>query len=325
MNLPLLGADDIAALGPKAAADALESALRGGLDPETAPARHHVTVPGGELLIMPATTRRFTGVKIAGVATDNPARGLPRITGSYLLLDAPTLLPLALLDGAALTTLRTPAVSALAIRHLTGPVVRHLVLFGTGPQAYGHLAAVLAERHVERVTVIGRNPERAEALAAHARGLGPEAAAAREGGAEVATADLVLCCTTSGTPLFDGALVPDGATVVAVGSHTPDAREVDSTLVARSAVVVEARTAALAEAGDLLVPMAQGVFAAEDIAAGLAELVTGRGEIPGTGPGAGRGRGGEPAAFAGPRFFKSVGMGWEDLAVAAAVYGNSAA
>lgn len=313
MNLPLLGADDIEALGPTGAVDALEAALSGGLDPETAPPRHHVTVPGGELLIMPATTRQVTGVKIAGVAPANPARDLPRITGSYLLLDAPTLLPLALLDGAALTTLRTPAVSALAIRHLTGPVVRHLVLFGTGPQAYGHLAAVLAERRVERVTVVGRNPHRAEALAEHARRLGVDARVGQgRGTGEVATADLVLCCTTSATPLFDGSLVPDGATVVAVGSHTPDAREVDTALVSRSAVIVESRSAALSEAGDLLIPLAEGAFGAEDIVANLAELVTGR-NIEG-----------RPADFEGPRFFKSVGMGWEDLAVAAAVHRNSA-
>ncbi|MGW2179929.1 ornithine cyclodeaminase family protein [Streptomyces sp. NPDC001732] len=308
MTLPLLGTDDIEALGPTGAADALEAALRGGLDPESAPARHHLPVPGGELLIMPATTRRVTGVKIAGVAPGNPARGLPRITGSYLLLDAATLLPLALLDGAALTALRTPAVSALAIRHLTEPVLRHLVLFGTGPQAYGHLAAVLAERRVERVTVIGRTPHRTDALVGHARRLGTDAHAGEANGAAVATADLVLCCTTSATPLFDGALVPDGATVVAVGSHTPDAREVDTALVSRSRVIVESRSAALAEAGDLLIPIAEGAFRARDVAGNLAELVTGRcgGDEP---DGAGR-----------PRFFKSVGAGWEDLAVAEAVH-----
>ncbi|MEU6018124.1 ornithine cyclodeaminase family protein [Streptomyces sp. NPDC047515] len=313
MKLPLLGADDIEALGPAGAVNALEAALSGGLDPETSPTRHHVTVPGGELLIMPAATQQVTGVKIAGVAPGNPVRDLPRITGSYLLLDGPTLMPIALLDGAALTTLRTPAVSALAIRHLTGPVLRHVVLFGTGPQAYGHLAALLAERQVERVSVIGRTPERVAALVEHARRLGVDARAGEAHGAqEVTTADLVLCCTTSATPLFDGSLVPDGATVVAVGSHSPDAREVDTALVSRSAVIVESRAAALSEAGDLLIPMAEGAFSAEDIAANLAELVTGGGP------------GGRPAGFAGPRFFKSVGMGWEDLAVAAAVHGRPA-
>ncbi|WP_328906615.1 ornithine cyclodeaminase family protein [Streptomyces sp. NBC_00234] len=311
MTLPLLGAADIEDLGPGGAADALEAALRGGLDPAATPARSHVTVPGGELLIMPAATQEVVGVKIAGVAPGNAARGLPRITGSYLLLDGATLVPLALLDGAALTTLRTPAVSALALRHLTPPSIGHLVLFGTGPQAYGHLGAVLAERHVERVTVVGRTPHRVEALVAHSRRLGVAAGA---GDADaVASADLVLCCTTAGKPLFDGELVRDSATVVAVGSHTPDAREVDSRLVARSAVVVEERSAALAEAGDLLLPIEEGVFAAEDVASDLAELVT-RPD-----------RAAELASGVRPRFFKSVGMGWEDLVVAAAVHRNAPA
>ncbi|MGC5341413.1 ornithine cyclodeaminase family protein [Streptomyces sp. DT24] len=310
MSLPLIGAADIEALGPAAAVDALEEALREGLDPETVPARSNLTVPGGELLLMPATTQDVTGVKIAGVAPGNAALGLPRITGSYLLLDGPTLVPLALLDGAALTTLRTPAVSALAVRHLTVPSVGHLVIFGTGPQAYGHLTAVLAERPVDRLTVIGRTPERVASLVAHARTLGLRA---DEGGPEeVATADLVLCCTTSRTPLFDGASVRDGATVVAVGSHLPDARETDSRLVARSIVLVEARSAALAEAGDLLVPIAEGAIAPEDIAGNLADLVSQ--------DGVGTELRKELASSGRPRFFKSVGMGWEDLAIAAAVH-----
>ena len=71
MNLPLLGADDIQALGPTGAVDALEAALSGGLDPETAPARHHVTVPGGELLIMPATTQQVTDAVCEAIAGSN--------------------------------------------------------------------------------------------------------------------------------------------------------------------------------------------------------------------------------------------------------------
>lgn len=118
-GIPQLGADALAGLlTPAAAADALAAALHGGLDPEAGPQRTAVPVPGGELLLMPAAAGAYAGVKIAGVAPGNTARGLPRITGSYLLLDGPTLRPPALLDGAALTALRTPAVSALALRYL---------------------------------------------------------------------------------------------------------------------------------------------------------------------------------------------------------------
>ncbi|MGV9270781.1 ornithine cyclodeaminase family protein [Kitasatospora sp. NPDC003701] len=285
-------------VSPARAAEAIERVLLAGLDPEAGPARSAVPVPAGELLLMPAATAEYAGVKIAGVAPGNAARGLPRITGSYLLLDGPTLQPVALLDGAALTALRTPAVTAVALRRLAAPDAAHLVLFGAGPQAYGHLDALLAVRPLTRVTVVARSAAPAEALAGYARGLGLAASVGTA--SAVAEADLVVCCTTARTPLFDGALVPDHAAVAAVGSHEPDAREVDSVLVGRAALYVEARAAALREAGDLLMA---GVTGADPLW-NLAELV--RGEVP------------VPSDR--PRFFKSVGMAWQDLAVAAEIH-----
>ncbi|MFD8698305.1 ornithine cyclodeaminase family protein [Kitasatospora purpeofusca] len=285
-------------LTPEEAARAIEGVLLDGLDPETVPARSAIPVPAGELLMMPAASTAYVGVKIAGVAPANPTVGLPRITGSYLLLDGPTLQPVALLDGIALTSLRTPAVTAVALDRLAVPEAEHLVLFGSGPQAYGHLDALLAVRRLTRVTVVARSAEPAEALVRYARGLGLAAAVGTP--AAVAGADLVVCCTTARTPLFDGALVPDHAAVAAVGSHEVDAREVDEVLVGRSALYVEARAAALREAGDLLMA---GVTGADPLW-NLAELVRGEAPVP-----ADR-----------PRFFKSVGMAWQDLAVAAEVH-----
>ncbi|GLW59190.1 ornithine cyclodeaminase [Kitasatospora phosalacinea] len=281
-----------------AAVAALERALLDGLDVEGCPPRSNVPVPAGELLLMPAATGRYAGVKIAGVAPANPAAGLPRITGAYLLLDGPTLQPLALLDGAALTALRTPAVTALAVRALAAPDVRHLVLFGAGPQALGHLEALRAVLPgLDRVTVVARRPGPAAELVARAAAPGLDAAVGTPGA--VADADLVVCCTTARTPLFDGALVPDRAVVAAVGSHEPGAREVDAELVGRADLFVEAREVALREAGDLLMA---GVGAGRLV--NLAELVAGKAAV----------------RHDRPRFFKSVGMAWQDLAVAAAQY-----
>ncbi|MFE0088452.1 ornithine cyclodeaminase family protein [Streptomyces sp. NPDC058991] len=298
-----LDAADVARLlTPSAAADAVEAALLDGLDPEEGPPRTQVFLPSGQLLLMPAAAGGLAGVKIAGVAPANPARGLPRITGGYLLLDGATLMPLALLDAPALTALRTPAVSAVALRHLAAPDARHAVIFGAGPQAYGHLEAALAQRPLTRITVVSRRAENAEALAAHARSLGTDARTGTPD--DVAGADLVLCCTTSRQPLFDGGPVPGHAAVIAVGSHEPDARETDTALVRRSAVYVEARTAARREAGDILLPEAEGAVGPDHIRGTLADLVTGRARpAPGC-----------------PQLFKSVGMAWEDLAVAAAVH-----
>ncbi|MFE9254253.1 ornithine cyclodeaminase family protein [Streptomyces sp. NPDC006879] len=300
----MLGAAEVEGLlTPSGAADALAVALRSGVDPESCPHRSAVPVPSGELLLMPAAGARYSGVKVAGVAPGNTARGLPRITGSYLLLDGPTLHPVALIDGAALTALRTPAVSALALRHLAPPEARRLLLFGAGPQAHGHLdAALAAVPALAEVVVVGRDPARTGQLVARAAGQGLEA---RVGGpGDAAEADVIICCTTAREPLFDGALVSAGAVVVAVGSHEPAAREVDSALVRRSAVFVEARAAALREAGDLLVPEAEGVIGPGHVYGTLADLVAGR-------------RAARPGY---PQLFKSVGMGWEDLAVAEALY-----
>ncbi|MFF9147692.1 ornithine cyclodeaminase family protein [Streptomyces sp. NPDC014861] len=293
------------ALTPAAAVEALADVLRAGLDPETCPPRSAVPVPAGELLLMPAAAGSWAGVKIAGVAPGNADLGLPRITGAYLLLDGVTLRPRALLDGAALTALRTPAVSALAVRHLTtGERPLKVVLFGSGPQAYGHVDALLAVRKLASVTVVGRDPARAEGLASYARGAGvPEARTGTAG--DVGEADLVVCCTTARTPLFDGRSPAPGTVVVAVGSHEPDARETDTALVRRSEVWVEARTAALAEAGDLLIPEAEGAIGPGHVTGTLADLVRGP-ALPAPGPA--------------PRLFKSVGMAWQDLAVAVAVH-----
>ncbi|MDI2132054.1 ornithine cyclodeaminase family protein [Yinghuangia seranimata] len=306
--VPRIGADDLVALVPPAdAVRALAEALHGGLDPEAEPARTITDLTSGQLLLMPSEGAGYAGVKIASVAPGNPARGLPRIGAVYVLLDAATLLPVALLDGTALTSLRTPAVSALAVRHLlpSGEEPLRVVVFGAGPQAWGHIEALATVRAFGHVTVVGRSPRPAAEVVARCEA---EGVAAEAGTADaVASADVVLCCTSAREPLFDGALVRDGAVVVAVGSHEPDARELDSALVARAAktgaLVVESRAAALREPGDILVPLGEGVLEATALAP-LADLVTGRLAAPGPGP----------------RVFKSVGMGWEDLVVAGAAH-----
>jgi len=286
-QLPFVGADRLRELVPPAdAVDALEAALRDGTAPGTVPARSSLRVAGasggGELLLMPAAGGRFAGVKLATVAPGNPARGLPRIQGVYVLFDAATLAPVALVDAVALTSLRTPAVSALALRHLAPPGPVRLVVFGRGPQGIGHVEAVAAVRPVSSTTVLGRD-------------AGPAAVADA-----VRAADVVVCATTARHPLFDPALVRPGAVVIAVGSHEPTAREVGTALVRRAHVVVETRGSALAEAGDVLLAAGPGLPAAELVDADLAELVTGRPVF-------------DPAR---PRLFKSVGEAWEDLVVA---------
>ena len=297
----VIDAEAVAALGWPAAIDAIRAAAVS--DAGTAvPPRTVVDVRAGQLLLMPAADDRHAGVKVVSIAPDNPAHGRPRVQGAYLLFDATTLEIAAVLDGVALTTLRTGAVSALAVDRLAQPGEAQLVVFGCGPQARGHIAALSQVRPIRRVGIVSRKPGPAEALARCCAADGLRAAVGRP--ADVAAADIVVCATTARTPLFDSTELPAHAVVVAIGSHEPDAREVDSALVERATVVVESRAAALREAGDIVLAIADGVPSEQAIDGDLAELV-----------------GGHLAVRTDrPRLWKSVGEAWEDLAVAAAVF-----
>lgn len=285
-----------AALSPLDAVIALESALQAGQVDLDGPPKTIVGTQYGEILMMPAELGTMAGVKLVTVAPANAGTDVPRIQGVYLLLDAITLTPIALVDGAELTTLRTPAVSALAVRHLATSDLERMVVFGTGPQAWGHVEAVRAVRAGLRVVdVVARDPRKAEALVARCREAGLHSQAA--GPEQVEGADLVVCSTTARTPLFDSGLLSDRAMVVAIGSHELAAREVDSALVGRATVVVESRGSAAREAGDIALAIQDGVevrpYDLSELARGEVELLPGR-----------------------PRLFKSVGEPWEDLVVA---------
>jgi ornithine cyclodeaminase/alanine dehydrogenase-like protein (mu-crystallin family) len=285
------------------AATALEGALLDGLDPAGAADRAVVDVASGQLLMMPAETGSGVGVKLSTVAPGNTELGLPRVQGLFVLVDHATLTPIALMDGAALTTLRTPAVSAVAVGHLAEPDARNLVVFGSGPQAWGHIQTLRAIRPIERVTVVGRDLRRAEDLVAR---VDDGRISADVGKPEaVSAADIVVCATTAAEPLFDSSWLGPNTCVVAVGSHEPDRRELDSSLLGRAAadggVVVEDARVALREAGDVVMAVAEGALTSEQLI-GIASVVHRERPLSGT------------------SVFKSVGMGWQDLVVAHAIF-----
>jgi len=232
------------------------------------------------------------------------------IQGLYILLDAETGTPTALLDGIEMTGLRTAAVSLAAVRDrlLAGQHPLRVVVFGAGIQACSHLRALFAvvdgKRAVGDVVVAVRSPhdvkvhdivESADVPAAVV-GIGtPEADRA------VADADLIMCTTRSDEPLFDGTLVRDGSTVICVGAYEPHAREVDDELIARSFVMVEDPATALREVGAVISALAAGRFDSERLIplTACADLDVG--------------------GATSPLVFISVGMSWEDLVIASAV------
>lgn len=301
-ELRLIGAEELRARLPMVAAiDVLETAFRT-LDPGTGPLRTSLETPAGSLLMMPAFGEAGVGVKLVTLTSSNPGRGLPYIQAGYVLFDTVTQSPEAVLDGTALTALRTAAVSGLATRHLAREDATRLVVFGAGVQARAHLEAMCAVRPVTELVVVSRSAGPAGSLvqAGLERGL-----AARAGSPEsVAEADLICTCTTSGEPLFDGSLLASGVHVNAVGSHRPDARELDTETVRRGRVVVESREVALAEAGELAIPIAEGAIGRAHVVADLAATVRGAGVRRSTDD---------------LTVFKSVGMAFEDLIVARAI------
>jgi ornithine cyclodeaminase/alanine dehydrogenase-like protein (mu-crystallin family) len=297
-----IDAETVNALLPmRAAIDSLEAALAAGLDPSADPPRDVIDTRRGQLLLMPSEIADRVGVKIVSVAPGNAGLGLSRIQGMYLLMDAETLAPVALLDGIAITSLRTPAMSAVAVRHLAAADASRLVVFGTGPQAWGHVEALRAVRPVTEVVVVGRDAERAQSFADRLTGTGVLATLGSPDA--VADADLVVCATTSGDSLFDGRLIQDRSCVVAVGSHEPDRRELDAQLLGRASVVVEEVATALREAGDVVLAVAAGALDPTGMVT-LSDLVTGRASV-------------DPTL---PRVYKSVGMAWQDLVVATEIH-----
>ncbi len=248
--------------------------------------------PGGVVLVMPCAVSGVAGggagsaaagppalgVKVVSVYPGNPRRGLPTVTSLYLLLDHATGAPLALADGTTLTAARTAAGSAVATRLLARPDATTLGVFGTGVQARAHVLALAPVRSFRRVLVAGTSAEKEAAFVrwtAASTGL-PAAPADPQ---DVSGADVLAVCTTSPTPVvLDGAVRP-GAHLNAVGAFTPQTRELPGPLVARARVYVDTRAGALAEAGDLLLPAAEGAFDLRQLVGEVGELLLGR--IPG--------------------------------------------
>lgn len=264
-------------------------------------------VPGGDLLLMPASGPDGAGVK---VLTLNPAgkdMGLPFVQGVYVLFAPGSLSAETTLDGAPLTAVRTAAVSAVATRHLARPDARRLLVFGAGTQAASHIAAMRAVRAIEHVVIVGTGSQRTRDLrdAVLAQGLDCELGQP----ADVASADIICACTTSATPLFAGHAPASGAHINAVGSYQPDTRELDSALLSAAQVVVETRATALEEAGDVIMAIAEGMLSPADLTE-LTDVV--RGDF--------RRRDSDTVTV-----FKSVGVAFEDLVVARSVLRQMAA
>ena len=309
----VLTADDVRkALPMDVAIDAMRGAFAA-LSSGSArvPTRCHLPIDAhdGVTLVMPALVQEegaeALAVKVVSLFARNADRGLARIQAAVIVLDPQTGRPVALLEGATLTAIRTGAASGVATDLLARPDSRTVAIFGAGVQGRTQLEAVCTVRPVEIAWVYDPEAPRLEALIrelAGSGGIDADVRAADSPQRAVREADVICTATTAARPVFADADLKPGAHVNAIGSYQPHVREVPAETVCRATIVVDSREAALAEAGDLIQPIRDGLLRPEDIRAELGELILGR-------PG-GRRSADEITLF------KSVGVAVQDAAAA---------
>lgn len=320
MNVRFLSANEVRQALPMAEAIAGMKAAYAELSTgrAVAPLRAHLGIPdhGGTTLVMPAFLPEASAlaVKIVSVFPRNAARGEPVIYGLVLVLEAGSGRPLAILEGGALTAIRTGAASGAATDILARPEASVAALIGSGVQARTQLEAICTVRPIREVRLYGVNRQQAAEFAAEMAGRGPIPPTIHltdSPDEAVQGADVICAATSSATPVFNGRSLSPGAHVNAIGAYLPSMREVDTETVRRSLVVVDARTAVLAEAGDLIIPIQAGEIEAGHIHAELGKIVAG-----------------QKTGRTSPQqitFFKSVGLAVQDAMAAQIALRNAEA
>lgn len=309
MQLLQIGASEVrATLSMEDCIEAMDRAMRA-LSARVidAPPRWVSDLPRGHFFLMPGALADgpVFGAKLVSLLPSNPERGLPVVQGFVALFDHDSGAPLALVDGAEITYLRTAAVSALATRTLAREEARSHGIFGAGRLAAEHLRAIAAVRPLTETRVWARDPGKAQAFAGrlagetglHVIACGPE---------KTAACDIVTTVTNAPEPILAGRWLQPGSHLNLIGAHRPDHREADTDAVAGAAVFVDSRVAAMREAGDLLIPLAEGRFAESGIRGELGEVLAGS-------------AGGRQDASE-RTVFKSLGHVAQDLYAAEAVY-----
>ena len=273
----------------------------------TAPLRQRIDAPGDrEMLVMPAVSERYAGVKLLTIVPDNPDNGRPLIHGLFTLFDLASGEPLAILDAAELTARRTAAVSALAARALARADASTLLLLGSG-----HLVPYLAEAHsaarpIRTVRIWARDAIKAAQTADRIRDRIPGIDVHVVADVQIAMkgSDIISAATRATAPLIMGRWLEAGMHIDLVGGYRPHMREIDDAGIARARLFVDTRDAALVEAGDLVEPIARHIIGPEAVQGDLQDLVAGCGR-----------RSADEITL-----FKSVGTAAADLAAAELVW-----
>lgn len=314
----ILTADDVRkALPMKEAIQAMKDAYAS-LSSGTAavPLRTRLPIPNSEALslFMPAFVQSPDGnalaIKVVSLFPTNPARGLAYIQAAVLVFDSETGQAIALLEGSSLTAIRTGAAGGAAIDLLSRTDSKVAAVFGAGAQGRTQLEAACTARTIETAFIFDADIAKAIAFAEEMKKkLGKDVRVAANSREAVQNADIICTATTSTQPVFNDKDVKPGTHISAVGSYTPDMQEVPAETLQRAKIFIDSRSAALAEAGDLIQPMNAGLFDESHIRGELGELVSGR--ISGRG---------SPEEIT---YFKSVGVAVQDAMAAQVALTNA--
>lgn len=272
-----------------------------------APTRTHLDLEAhqGTSLIMPAylPSREKIGVKIINLYEKNPRLGLPHSFALMLVFEAQNGVPLALLEASTLTALRTGAASGLATDLLARKQTKVAAIFGAGFQGRYQLEAVKAVRPLEKVYVYDHDIEKSQIFAHEMNSkLNLEVIVASTPEKACEEAEIICTATTSFFPVLPDTAIRPGTHINAIGSYKPHIREIPSATVARARIFVDQREAALEEAGDLIIPLKEGIITENSIVAEIGEVASG--EKPGR------------LSDEEITFFKTVGLAAQDIALA---------
>ncbi len=277
------------------------------------PQRTPIPLPdkSGLALVMPAHIKNLKalGAKIVSVYHENVRKhNLPAVLGTIILLDEDTGFPVAIMDGGFLTAMRTGASSGVATRHMARPDADAATIFGTGVQAFTQVLAIHEARPLRKLMIWSVDPDAARRAFADkiSAKIAIPVELAADPAAAVRAADIVVLATSAAEPVVDGSWFRPGTHINGIGSHTPKMRELDTLTVQRSRVVCDLMEACKAEAGDFILPAANGDWAWERVAGNLGDVVLGR--VPGR------------TSAEEITLFKSVGLAIQDLSAAKAVF-----
>ena len=265
----------------------------------------------GSFGLMPGSTVEppFFGAKVISLLPDNPSKGLPTVQGYVSLFDHQTGRPVALIEGASVTAIRTAAASGLATRELARQDASTHGVFGTGVQAVTHIDAVACARDIREVVVWGRDAEKTRQFAKEQSSRVRADVRATDDPAEAAGCDVVSTVTAASEPVLKGEWLQPGCHLNLVGVHTPQAREADTRAIERSRVYVDLMGSAMHEAGDLLIPIAEGTIDEAHVLGEIGQVLAGAVE----------GR----TAESDITLYKSLGIVAQDLFAAAYIYARA--